>query len=226
MIAAGKFLKKAVELALLSTEDAGGSELTAFEFGLQNEPFVHSYVGIGINDLLRAYYHRSSPKGKDKHDNRLFVTFETSVSWIDDFMSDKRQPGRPAGKVYLSDRSRFDLLAWSSDGFPRVTVEIKNQFTTQMDSLNSDIKKLCAALNYWNKLKYSIFIFSLRHNSREFENEKRKALTIRFEEILKQFECNLNNCYISHKYLADPPTENSRVAWGGIAISRIQNQKN
>ena len=146
-----KLLKWAVEAACEASQDSGSHTQSVQEPYLLNEQWVHSYVGIAINDHLRRVY---------KKPKEYFVTFETCVSWIEDFFGEERGRGRKRGR--LRDRQRFDVVVWSEGGQISGLIEIKDQPIMQKYSQISDPVKLIGALRRWPKLKWAIFLFSVR----------------------------------------------------------------
>jgi len=131
--------------------DAGNNRLRPKELGLLNEQWTQSYVGIAINDALRVQY-------QDKESSH--VTFETSVAWLEEFCGVEGKVGRPPG--VLTERQRFDVVAWSRGGYPIGLIEIKDQPVGSTYGRTNDPQKLCSALRRWDKVRWGVFLLSLR----------------------------------------------------------------
>ena len=117
---------------------------------LLNEHWCQSYVGIAINERLREQY--------GYHDD-AFVTFETSVAWIEKYTAARRRGRKPGN---LTDRQRFEILVWSKGGVPAGIVEVKDDPVMQAYFCQADPKKLEAALKRWAEIRWGIFLFSVR----------------------------------------------------------------
>jgi hypothetical protein len=71
-----EILIAALNAASQSSRDAASHTSNVRDVGILNEQWAQSYVGIGINDLLRQAYGNNESS---------FVSFETCVSWLEDF---------------------------------------------------------------------------------------------------------------------------------------------
>lgn len=148
-------MKIALDAADQATIDSDEHDLSARELGLLNEQWIHSYVGDAISRHLQAAY--------DGAHCRPFVTYETSVSWLEYFIDQERTRGRIPGK--LSDRRRFDLTVWSRDRQAMGLIEIKYQPIMSTYSRTSDPEKLLGALRRWDSLRWGMFLYCTRNNS-------------------------------------------------------------
>jgi hypothetical protein len=141
-------LISAVNAACLASQDSGVNGYSAKESGPLNEQWVHSYVGFAINDELRCRY-------KDAERSN-FVTFETSVAWLEEFGAGVKIVGkRPAA---LTKRKRFDLTIWTKGADIGGVIEIKDQPAMARSVELGDPTKLCKALDRWETTLGCIFI--------------------------------------------------------------------
>lgn len=146
-----QILHCALKAACDATRDAGTHTTSAREMDMLNEQWAQSYVGLALNDFFRRRY-------KDRHGS--YVTFETSVRWLDGYLPDHDRPGPRPGS--LSDRQRFDIVAWSKGGSVGGLLELKDTPMMGRYGEAADPRKLCGALRRWPALRWSMFLFSMR----------------------------------------------------------------
>lgn len=154
-VTASRIAKIALDAANQATIDSDEHNLSVCELGQLNEQWIHSYVGYAISRHLQVEY------GGD--DRLPFVTYETSVSWLEYFFDQKRSSGPIRGR--LSDRRRFDITVWSRDRKAMGLIEIKYQPIMSTYSRTTDPEKLLGALRRWDSLRWGMFLYCTRNNS-------------------------------------------------------------
>lgn len=193
-------LDRALRAANEATKDAGRHTASSRCEELLNEQWVQSYVGIAINDLLRDRY----------VSEETFVSFETSVSWLEDFISRPRGAGCIPGK--LRDRQRFDITVWSKGGSVAGLIEIKDQPILSARALSSDPKKICDALRRWPSLRWGMFLFSVRSSESNRYSSRRAEVEAKSNKYLGQVEAH-SGCVKDYTKL-----DNSLLAKRGGAL--------
>jgi hypothetical protein len=174
---------------------------------LLNEQWAQSYVGLGLNDLFRRRY---------QDDEGGFVTFETSVRWLDGYLPDHGRPGPRPGS--LSDRQRFDIIAWSKGGSVAGIVELKDTPVMSRYAEASDPAKLCGALRRWPSVRWSMFLFSIRsakHKQGEIAADllkKRDGAFQRIRATVGEFWRICGSQTVAAR--------GSRVMWGGVIFRK------
>ncbi|HEX8624888.1 MAG TPA: hypothetical protein VF782_07395 [Allosphingosinicella sp.] len=146
-----EILNAALEAACRSSWEAGMHTLSCRDQFLLNEQWSQSYVGLAFNDVLRRCYGNKEA---------AYVTFETCVSWLEDFAGQERGPGRPPGR--LRKGQRFDIVVWSKGWKVAGLVEIKDQPVVESYAHTADPTKLCGALRRWPSIRWGMFLFSVR----------------------------------------------------------------
>ncbi len=170
-----RIAEAALKAAHEAVVDAGEADAQRKEVGTLNEQWVQSYVGILLNDSLR----RMETKTRKSAFENVLVTFETTVSWLDSFF--EYEP--PIGRGYkIGSRKRFDLCLWGQGRFPIGLVEIKNDPNQAPFGIKNDINKLRKAILRYEKLKFGMFLFSVRYN-----NIKLSDVSKRIDEIIGPF---------------------------------------
>jgi hypothetical protein len=205
-------LHSALCAASEATVDAATHTTSAREMDLLNEQWAQSYVGLALNDLLRKRYRDASGS---------FVTFETSVTWLDGYLPDYVRSGpRPGG---LRDRQRFDVVVWSKGGGVAGLVELKDTPVMSRYAESSDPRKLCGALRRWPSLRWSIFLFSIRSSKTTnslIEGDlcgKRDASLGRIRKVAGDFWRTWDSFVV--------PAKGSRVMWVGVLFRKPQAAK-
>ena len=118
-----------------------------------NEAWLSSFLVFGLNDLLQ----------KRHEDDGYFVTFETTVHYLDCVF------GRQDDE-WLKTGMKFDLVLWKSK-FPFALVEVKNSKSMKKWDVEHDANKIGAALLRWRKLINGYFVFSSLSNSLSFSRK-------------------------------------------------------
>jgi hypothetical protein len=208
--------KVAVESAQRALLEAELDQVGSAANTTRNEPWFHTYIGFGLNDFLRRSFIGDA--------NDFFVTFETSVSWINGFYGLKRPPpGRPPGA--LTGGQRFDLLVWSSKQKPLGLIEIKNQ-PLGSDEPDRDLKKLRDGLFLWSNerncsIQWGIFLFCVRCDdgriTAEKRNEKINASAKRYLELVK---CRHRDLNVSLHVYDGATSTGSAAKWASILLKR------
>lgn len=177
------------------------------EFRL-NEQWSQSYVGLGLNDELRRRYGNGEA---------AYVSFETCVSWLEDFAGHKRGPGCPPGR--LRKGQRFDIVVWSKGWKVAGLIEIKDQPVMQSYSQTSDPKKLCGALRRWPSIRWAMFLFSVRSSgTRKYQNvvteleAKSRKVFAGIEEVVPGWMTMAKTLVVDGR--------GSKLLWGGAIFRR------
>lgn len=210
-LTAERILEVAIEAADFATVDAEEDRLNARQIGLLNEQWIQSYVGDAISRHLRYL-------NGEEH-CRPFVTYETSVAWLEHFFGEKRGPGRIAGK--LSERQRFDITVWSANRVPVGLVEIKNEPIMSSYSRTADSQKLVGALRRWGTLRWGIFLFCARNNTKKAGAVMKRHLHLMaqktFEAIQDAVDGKARTSLTMSKSLHD---DKCKMMWAGVIIRR------
>lgn len=204
-------LEKALAAAHQSTISADEDKLSAHEIELLNEQWVQSYVGDAISRHLRHIH------GEDH--GRPFVTYETSVAWLEHFFGQPRRPGRIAGK--LSDRQRFDITVWPADRAPIGLIEIKNEPIMSAYSRTADSEKLVGALRRWKSLRWGMFLFCARNNTSKEGGAKKEHLHAMIDKTFQAVqEAVHRSARTSLKISEVVQDDECQMMWAGIIIRR------
>lgn len=207
-ITASTIVKIALDAADQATIDSDEHDLSVRELGLLNEQWIHSYVGDAISRHLQAAH------GGDHR--RPFVTYETSVSWLEYFIDQKRTCGRIRGK--LSDRRRFDVTVWSRDRRATGLIEIKYQPIMSTYSRTTDPVKLLGALRRWDSLRWGMFLYCTRNNSGRDGEELVKHLKVSSKRTFHAIEKALSG-RARLSYRASDVVERQAL-WAAVLIQR------
>jgi hypothetical protein len=200
-------LQRALRAACHATRDADTQATSAREMQQLNEQWAQSYIGFALNDLFRSEYGKS---------REPYVTFETSVSWLDGYIVAHDRPGPRPGS--LKPRQRFDVVAWSKGGSVAGLVELKDRPVMSRYAELADPRKLCGALRRWPTVRWSMFIFSIRSakaTRATIESnleEKRDAAFTRIREIVGDFWSTSESKTV--------PAKGSRVMWAGAVFRK------
>ena len=210
-LTAKRILDIALDAADRATVNSEEHDLTVKEMGLLNEQWTQSYVGDAISRELRRIF------GGDG--DRPFVTYETSVSWLDHFFKKHRGPGRIPGG--LSERQRFDITVWPMKRPPLGLIEIKNEPIMSAYSRRSDAKKLHGALRRWTSLRWGIFLFCTRNNT----SKKGDAVCEHLEKLAEDTfsairEVIGKSAHISTETSKMVRQEGRQMMWAGVIITR------
>lgn len=201
-----KILTVALAAGSRSSIEAWDHNLTSDEIGLLNEQWAQSYIGIEINDCLRKSYANAADKS--------FVSFETSVSWLEGFLGEKRGPGRIPGS--LRDRQRFDVTVWSKGGRVAGLVEIKDQPIMQEYSRTADPGKICRALKRWPSIRWGMFLFSVRSSGSNRFKSLRDELDVKRDKVFASIDraCSANIADLGRN--DDVLEAGGCMVWGGV----------
>lgn len=201
------FLDVILKAACSAAYDAGRHDLRPNELKLLNEQWTHSYVGIAINDELRRRHQSDSS----------FITFETSVGWMEEICGVEGRAGRPPG--VLSPRQRFDLVVWSKGGSPVGLVETKDQPLISNYAQTADPKKICGALRRWPSLRWGAFLLSLRASKATTARDITLELGSKAERVAAAIQCAVGKQYYRHATLPTPG-QGSRTSWMAVMFKR------
>lgn len=210
-VSAGKLLGVALEAARQGSVDCDESDLNAKDVGLLNEQWTQSYVGDAISRYLRSFYQAEG--------GRPYVTYETTVSWLEYFFDQKRSPGPVPGK--LSDRRRFDLSVWSKSGKAIGVIEIKNEPLMSGYSKSNDPGKIVGALRRWQNLQWGMFIFCVRNNTKKEGSVLAKHLKERAEATFDFVQVNhRKDAKMTWQSATTLDNDGSQCLWAGILFQR------
>ena len=198
----------ALTAATQAVTDASAESAKPNEVGARNEHWIQSHVGIQVNDLLRRIHH-GQKEGAASGD--VFVTFETTGSWLDDFLG--YEAGRGRG-YHVGARQRFDLCFWSRTK-PVGLLEIKHDDGASWGK-NSDIKKIRNAVLRWPKLDFSMLLVSSRYA--KFDAE-RHSLAV--DDFIKPFRrAYSKKLHIDVHGTMDRMAQGSRCTWDCFVFRR------
>lgn len=198
----------ALEAACEATTDAGTHATSTREMDMLNEQWAQSYVGVALNDALRERYDKA--KGS-------YLSFETSVAWLDGYLPDHDKPGPRPGS--LTPRQRFDIVVWSKGGKVAGLVELKDTPVLSRYAATADPAKLCGALRRWSALRWGIFLFSLRTSSAGTASEVGKRLSKRRDQALEKIRQQSGGYLRAHRS-RQVPGRGSCVLWVAVLFRR------
>jgi hypothetical protein len=207
--------ERIVEVALQATDfatiDAEDDRLSAREVGLLNEQWIQSYVGDAISRYLRHMHGEEHAKP--------FVTYETTVAWLEHFFGETRGPGRIAGK--LSDRQRFDITVWPANRAPVGLIEIKNEPIMSAYSRTADSQKLAGALRRWGTLRWGIFLFCVRNNTSKEGAVMKEHLHLMVQKTFDAIQGAVNGIARTSLKVSNKLHDDERqIMWAGAIIRR------
>ncbi|PSJ40594.1 hypothetical protein [Allosphingosinicella deserti] len=199
-------LEAALDAACESTSDAATHTETPAERDLLNEQWAQSYIGLALNDMFRQRY---------SNDKAGYVSFETTVSWLDGYLPAPTKPGpRPGG---LTARQRFDAVLWSKGGKATGLVELKDRPFMGRYAESSDPQKLCGGLRRWPTLRWAMFLFSIRcpAKSKCIDDD----LAAKRDDILMRIRKDVGDFWrVSSSKIV--PGRGSRTMWVGVVFRR------
>ena len=214
-----EILNKALKAASEATYDIDSHTTYLDHWGDdRNEPWIHSYLLVMINDLMR------SQGAKDG----IYVTSEAKASWLwDNTNSDRSNESElSASEQELTSKQRFDLAVWNRGGLVWGLIEVKDAPGIDDNRLRTDLNKLMHGLNLWGapkgSLRWGLYVFSNRCWNTQAP-DRQGALDIRHKARVEVLKSCLPDEFISlsqHLKYDEDEYPGATVSWSGFLISK------